>query len=63
LRGNYGQKRIKALEVQRNQKRRPLFEAQEEIDRKREKLIASKESNLRQREMDRSLFSIRWTRK
>ena len=35
-----GQKQIKALESQRNQKRRTLFDAQDEVDRQRDDLIA-----------------------
>ena len=35
-----GQKQIKALEAQRNQKRRSLFDAQDEVDSQREELIA-----------------------
>ncbi|MDZ7581227.1 MAG: hypothetical protein U5R30_11550 [Deltaproteobacteria bacterium] len=34
-----GQKQIKALEAQRNQKRRSLFDAQDEVDLQREQLI------------------------
>lgn len=39
-----GQKQIKALESQRNQRRRTLFDAQDEVDRKREQLIAQIEA-------------------
>jgi len=39
-----GQKQVKALEQQRNSKRRALFDAQDEIDRQRERLIAEIES-------------------
>jgi adenine-specific DNA-methyltransferase len=55
-----GQKQIKALEAQRSQKRRALFEAQDEIDRRREKLIAEIEGKLQQRITQNALFSIRW---
>ncbi len=55
-----GQKQIKALEVQRNQKRRSLFDAQDQVDRQREELIASIEGKLQQKvELD-TLFSLRW---
>ena len=36
-----GQKQIKALESQRNGKRRALFDAQDEIDQRREQLIGT----------------------
>ena len=44
-----GQKQIKALEAQRNQKRRSLFDAQDEVDRQREELIATIEGKLQQK--------------
>ncbi len=55
-----GQKQIKALESQRNQKRRSLFDAQDEVDRQREELIAQIEGKLQQKEVALPLFSIRW---
>lgn len=56
-----GQKQVKALESQRNAKRRTLFDAQDEIDRRREQLIADIEGKLQQRVSQTKLFSIRWT--
>ncbi|MCF6290341.1 MAG: SNF2-related protein [Desulfobacterales bacterium] len=56
-----GQKQIKALESQRNQKRRSLFEAQDEVDRQREELIAQIEGKLRQKTELNPLFMIQWT--
>ena len=53
-----GQKQIKALESQRNAKRRTLFDAQDEIDRRREQLIAEIEGKLQQRMSQEKLFSI-----
>jgi adenine-specific DNA-methyltransferase len=44
-----GQKQVKAVEQQRNAKRRDLFDAQDEIDRQRERLIAEIEGKLKQR--------------
>ena len=41
-----GQKQIKALESQRNGKRRALFDAQDDIDRHREQLISEIEGKL-----------------
>lgn len=56
-----GQKRIKALEAQRNEKRRTLFDAQDEVDRQREELIAAIEGKLKQSTRTEELFSVRWT--
>ncbi len=56
-----GQKQIKALESQRNEKRRSLFEAQDKVDHQREELISSIEGKLTQQETLTSLFAIRWT--
>jgi adenine-specific DNA-methyltransferase len=55
-----GQKQIKALEAQRNQKRRSLFDAQDEVDRQREVLIANIEGKLQQKTELVELFEIRW---
>ena len=55
-----GQKQIKALEVLRNQKRRSLFDAQDEIDNQREQLIAQIEGKIEQKTELRLLFTIRW---
>ena len=55
-----GQKQIKALESQRNEKRRSLFEAQDQVDKQRESLIASIESKLTQNSGLMQLFTIRW---
>jgi len=56
-----GEKEVKALESQRNAKRRALFNAQDDIDRRREQLIAEIEGKLQQRVSQTPLFSIRWT--
>lgn len=55
-----GQKQVKALEAQRNTRRRALFEAQDEIDRRREQLIAEIEGKLQQTTSLISLFLICW---
>ncbi len=55
-----GQKQIKTLESQRNEKRRSLFEAQDKVDQRREELIASIEGKLTQRTDLKTLFTIRW---
>ena len=55
-----GQKQIKALESQRNQRRRSLFDAQDQVDRQREELIEQIEGKLQQQTELIQLFSIRW---
>jgi adenine-specific DNA-methyltransferase len=55
-----GQKQIKVLESQRNEKRRSLFEAQDKVDKHREELIAGLEGKLNQRVTLEELFTIRW---
>ena len=55
-----GQKQIKALEAQRNQKRRTLFDAQDQVDRQRDELIGKIEGKLQQRRSTTELFTIRW---
>jgi F0F1-type ATP synthase membrane subunit b/b' len=54
------QKDIKELEKKRNTKRRTLFEAQDEIDSRKEGLIESVEARLKQLISKSELFSIRW---
>jgi ERCC4-related helicase len=56
-----GQKQIKSLEALRNQKRRSLFEAQDDVDKRRAELIAQIEGKLEQKVRLTSLFTIRWT--
>jgi superfamily II DNA or RNA helicase len=56
-----GQKQIKALEAQRSQRRRSLFDAQDEIDRQREQLIAQIEEKLRQSVTEAELCLLRWS--
>ena len=55
-----GQKQVKVLETQRNQQRRSLFDAQDEVDRQRDELIAQIESQLEQKSNLQCLFKIRW---
>jgi len=57
------QKQIKAIESQRNDKRRSLFEAQDAIDRQREDLIGKIEGKLQQSVQRRVIFALRWTLK
>ena len=55
-----GQKRIKELESQRNQKRRSLFDAQDQVDKQRDELITQIEGKLVQRTKSEQMFTIRW---
>jgi adenine-specific DNA-methyltransferase len=55
-----GQKQVKALESQRNGKRRALFDAQDRIDAQRDDLITRLEQRLNQQTRDEILFCIRW---
>lgn len=55
-----GQKQIKALEIQRNNRRRSLFDAQDDIDRRREQLIAEVELKLKQSVILTELFYLNW---
>jgi adenine-specific DNA-methyltransferase len=54
------QREIKALELRRNQKRRTLFDAHDQIDARREELIAAIEGKLAQHESLTRLFTICW---
>ena len=55
-----GQKQIKALEAQRSQRRRSLFDAQDQVDKQREDLIANIEGKLAQKSALSLLFTVRW---
>jgi adenine-specific DNA-methyltransferase len=55
-----GQKQVRALESQRNSKRRALFDAQDEIDRRREQLIVDIEGKLQQKIEKTDLFTLQW---
>ena len=54
------QKQIKTLEAQRSQRRRSLFDAQDQVDKQREDLIAVIEGKLMQQAKLESLFALRW---
>lgn len=56
-----GQKQVKSLESQRNQKRRSLFDAQDEVDAQREKLIEKIEGKMHQQTELLQLFAMRWS--
>jgi adenine-specific DNA-methyltransferase len=55
------QKAIKRLESQRKEKRRDFYEAQDEIDARRDDLIAAMEQKLSQHMTVNRLFTARWT--
>jgi adenine-specific DNA-methyltransferase len=55
-----GQKQIKALEAQRTGKRRTLFDAQDQIDQRREALIQGIEAKLAPKTHLEPLMAIRW---
>lgn len=55
-----GQKQIKALEAQRTQKRRTLFDAQDAVDIQRGEFIAAIEGKLAQNSSLQQVFTIRW---
>jgi superfamily II DNA or RNA helicase len=56
-----GQKQVKALEKLRSTKRKSLFDAQDGIDLRREKLVQDIEGRLNQATDLAQLFTIRWT--
>jgi len=55
-----GQKQIRALEGQRSARRKSLFDAQDEIDKRRETFIADIEAKLQQSTTSRDLFWVKW---
>ena len=55
------QKQIKALESERGKRRRALFDAQDEIDQRRDQLIVEIEGKLQQKVSIERLFSMRWS--
>jgi adenine-specific DNA-methyltransferase len=54
------QRRIKSLEKQRNIKRKMLFDAQDDVDKKRSDLIDSVERQLQTKAIIETVFTIRW---
>lgn len=55
------QRRLKDLTAARNQRRKDLFVAQDEVEARREVLIAEIEGKLKQKQELTSLFTIRWS--
>jgi superfamily II DNA or RNA helicase len=54
------QRRLKDLTAARNQRRKDLFVAQDEVEARREALIADIEGKLKQKQELTQLFAIRW---
>ena len=55
-----GQKQIKALEAQRNEKRRSLFDAQDQVDKQRDTLIEQIARQMQQCVFLVPLLNIQW---
>jgi adenine-specific DNA-methyltransferase len=53
-------KRINELEQQRNQKKRTLYEAQDQIEQRKDSLIDEVEARLQQQTSRETVFTIRW---
>ncbi len=54
------QKKVNELEQQRNQKKRTLFDAQDQIEQKKDSLISEVEARLKQQTSRQNIFTIRW---
>jgi hypothetical protein len=54
------QRVIKDLEKKRSEKRRSLYEAQDEIDEKKEILLSDVEKRLKQKIESLELFTVKW---
>jgi hypothetical protein len=54
------QKGIKETESRRNEMRKKLFEAQDEVEKKKEQLIERVENRLRQKSSIQTLFIVNW---
>jgi len=55
------QKQLKKLETQRKEKRRSLFDAQDDIDEQRDQLITDIEGKLQSTASSENIFTIKWT--
>ncbi len=54
------QKRVNELEQQRNHKKRTLFEAQDQIEQRKDTLISAIEARLQQQTSREEIFTVRW---
>lgn len=55
------QKRVNELEQQRNHKKRTLYDAQDQIEQRKDALIADVEARLQQQTARQNVFTIRWS--
>lgn len=54
------QRNIKDLEKKRAEKRQNLYEAQDQVDEKKEELLTKVEKMLEQKVEQKELFTLRW---
>jgi len=54
------QKEVKAMEAERNEKRKQQFEAHDQVEQRKESLIDKVEAQLKQKSSNEELFTIRW---
>lgn len=54
------QRSVKEMEKKRSSKRQRLFEAQDEIDKRKDELLSDIEERLKQKIAVKELFTIRW---
>ncbi len=54
------QNSARILEIQRNDKRKNLFEAQDEIDLKKDRILEETAEKLKQQLAEQEIFTIRW---
>ena len=54
------QREIKDSEKKRNEMRRKLYEAQDEVEEKKEKLLETIEAQLKQKSKIETLFTVGW---
>ena len=54
------QKKVNELEQQRNQKKRTLFDAQDQIEQRKDELISEVEARLQQQTSRQNVFTIKW---
>ena len=54
------QRTLKSLQASRNQRRKDLFSAQDEVEARRDSLISNIEGRLRQEQKVEPIFTVRW---
>ena len=55
------QRQIKDMEKKRNEMRRKLYDAQDDVDKRKDNLLERVEAQLKQRTQIKELFSLRWS--